>query len=89
VHGRTTAGRSDLFIRLRAVVRRVAVERVLEDELRFPWQKHRSLLFEAQPFEWTIFGVVEFVVLLVSIAACLYPAWRASHLDPMTAFLCG
>ena len=45
----------------------------------------RSLLFGVQPLDGIIFAAVGVVVLLCAAAACLYPAWRAAHLDPVTA----
>lgn len=45
----------------------------------------RSLLFGVQPLDIDIFAAVAFVVPLISIGACTYPAWRAACLDPMTA----
>lgn len=45
----------------------------------------RALLYGVQPFDTAVFAAVAAVLLLVSIAACLMPAWRASRLDPMQA----
>jgi predicted permease len=44
-----------------------------------------SLLFGVQPLEWMIFAAVGLLVLLISICACAYPAWRAARVDPMIA----
>jgi putative ABC transport system permease protein len=48
----------------------------------------RSLLFGVEPLDGRIFLVVAFAVLIISIGACTYPAWRASRVDPMTALRC-
>jgi ABC-type antimicrobial peptide transport system permease subunit len=49
----------------------------------------RSLLFGVQPLDWNIYVVVSAVVMVISIVACSYPAWRAARVDPMTALRCG
>jgi predicted permease len=48
----------------------------------------RSLLFGVQPLDVNIFAAVAFVVLLISVGACTYPAWRAARVDPMKALRC-
>jgi predicted permease len=48
----------------------------------------RSLLFGVEPLDMSIFGAVAIVVLLISIGACMCPAWRAARVDPMTALRC-
>jgi ABC-type antimicrobial peptide transport system permease subunit len=48
----------------------------------------RSLLFGVQPLDGYIFASVAMVVLLISIGACAYPAWRAARVDPMTSLRC-
>lgn len=45
----------------------------------------RASLFGVQPFDYTVFVAVAVLLLCVSTAACLMPAWRASRLDPMQA----
>lgn len=45
----------------------------------------RSLLYGIGPIDPPVFGAVVAILLLVSAAACVIPAWRASRLDPMTA----
>jgi putative ABC transport system permease protein len=45
----------------------------------------RSMLFQTQPLDPAVFAGVAVTLLLVSAAACLIPAWRASRLDPMQA----
>jgi predicted permease len=48
----------------------------------------RSSLFGVQPLDVSVFGAVTLVVLVIAGAACSYPAWRAAHVDPMTALRC-
>lgn len=48
----------------------------------------RSLLFGVQPLDWAVFASVALLVLLITTAACTYPAWRASRVDPATALRC-
>jgi len=43
----------------------------------------RSMLYETEPLDPLVFGAVAGLLLFVSIAACLVPAWNASRLDPM------
>jgi predicted permease len=45
----------------------------------------RSLLFGVHPVEWAIFVGVSLLVLLIAMCACVYPAWRATRVDPMVA----
>ncbi len=45
----------------------------------------RSMLYETQPLDPAVFLAVGGLLLLVAIAACLGPAWRASRLDPIAA----
>jgi predicted permease len=45
----------------------------------------RSILYETQPLDPAVFMSVAGLLLLVAIAACLAPAWRAAHLDPVQA----
>jgi putative ABC transport system permease protein len=45
----------------------------------------RSMLYQTEPLDPVVIVVVGSVLLLVAIAACLVPAWRASQLDPMRA----
>jgi ABC-type antimicrobial peptide transport system permease subunit len=45
----------------------------------------QSLLYGTRPLDATVFGLVSLVLLLVAGAACVFPAWRASQLDPMRA----
>jgi ABC-type antimicrobial peptide transport system permease subunit len=45
----------------------------------------QSLLYGTRPLDPTVFGLVSLVLLLVAGAACVFPAWRASRLDPMRA----
>jgi ABC-type antimicrobial peptide transport system permease subunit len=52
----------------------VAVSRVLE-----------GMLYGLKPVDLTTYVAVSLVVLLVTVAAALGPAWRATRLDPMMA----
>lgn len=49
----------------------------------FSVQLIRSMLYGAQPLDWTVFVAVAAALLLVAATACAIPAWRASRLDPM------
>ena len=51
-------------------------------------QMMRSELFGVQPLDLSVFAAVVFLVLAVAAAACVFPAWRAARLDPMTALRC-
>jgi len=45
----------------------------------------RSMLYEVSPFDPAVFVLVALTLLFVAAAACAFPAWRASRLDPMQA----
>ena len=45
----------------------------------------RSMLYETQPLDPTVFALVAALLLSVAALACALPAWRASRLDPMQA----
>lgn len=45
----------------------------------------RSMLYETQPLDASVFAGVAATLLLVAALACLVPAWRASRLDPVQA----
>jgi putative ABC transport system permease protein len=44
-----------------------------------------TMLYATKPLDPSVFAAVSGVLLLVAALACLVPAWRASHLDPMQA----
>jgi putative ABC transport system permease protein len=44
-----------------------------------------SMLYETEPLDPSIFAAVAGVFLIVAVAACLMPAWRAARLDPVQA----
>jgi len=48
----------------------------------------RSLLFGVHPLDVGVFAEVTVLVLVISAAACTYPAWRAAQVDPMAALRC-
>ena len=45
----------------------------------------QSMLYGIQPNDWQAYAGAGLLLMLVAMAACLLPAWRASRLDPMTA----
>jgi putative ABC transport system permease protein len=45
----------------------------------------QSMLYGPSPFDPVVFVLVSAMLLLVAAAACAFPAWRASRLDPMQA----
>jgi putative ABC transport system permease protein len=45
----------------------------------------RSMLYDTQPLDPAVYGAVTLTLLGVATLACMIPAWRASHLDPMQA----
>jgi len=44
-----------------------------------------NLLYKVSPRDPVVFGCAFAVMALVSVAACLLPAWRAARTDPMRA----
>jgi predicted permease len=48
----------------------------------------QSELFGVQPLDASVFAAVVFLVVAVATASCLFPAWRASRLDPLLALRC-
>jgi putative ABC transport system permease protein len=45
----------------------------------------RSMLYETQPLDVTVYASVTLTLVAIAALACLVPAWRASRLDPMQA----
>jgi predicted permease len=45
----------------------------------------QSMLFAVKPLDPTVYIAVASTLLLVATLACIFPAWRASQLDPMQA----
>jgi putative ABC transport system permease protein len=45
----------------------------------------RDLLYEMKPLDPGVYIAVAITLLVVAAFACIVPAWRASHLDPMQA----
>ena len=46
-------------------------------------QLMRDLLYEIKPLDPAVYAAVAATLIAVAAFACLVPAWRASHLDPM------
>jgi predicted permease len=45
----------------------------------------QSMLYGMKPLDPLVFALVAITLLAVAILACIAPAWRASHLDPVQA----
>lgn len=45
----------------------------------------RSMLYGTQPYDPAVIATVILTLLLIASIACVFPAWRASRLDPMQA----
>ena len=45
----------------------------------------RSMLYGTEPYDPAVIAAVILVLLSIAAIACVYPAWRASRLDPMQA----
>jgi putative ABC transport system permease protein len=45
----------------------------------------RSMLYDTQTIDGSVFAAVAILLLFVAIIACMLPAWRASRLDAMQA----
>lgn len=45
----------------------------------------RSMLYQTEEYDPTIFSAVAGILFCVAVAACLAPAWRAARLNPMRA----
>jgi ABC-type antimicrobial peptide transport system permease subunit len=45
----------------------------------------QSMLFEVRPLDPMVYIAVAGTLLMVATLACIFPAWRASQLDPMQA----
>jgi ABC-type antimicrobial peptide transport system permease subunit len=45
----------------------------------------QSMLYQTHPLDPEVFAVVALMLVIVSAAACLVPAWRAAQLDPVSA----
>jgi putative ABC transport system permease protein len=44
-----------------------------------------SMLYETKPYDSGILAAVSAILMVVAAGSCLFPAWRASRLDPMSA----
>jgi predicted permease len=45
----------------------------------------RSMLYGTRPYDPLVIASVILTLLVTAAVACIFPAWRASHLDPMRA----
>jgi len=45
----------------------------------------REMLYGMSPFDWSVFSTVVLVLATAAACACIFPAWRASRLDPAQA----
>jgi putative ABC transport system permease protein len=45
----------------------------------------REMLYGMSPFDWSVFSTVVLVLATAAACACVFPAWRASRLDPAQA----
>ncbi|HEX7729032.1 MAG TPA: FtsX-like permease family protein, partial [Terracidiphilus sp.] len=45
----------------------------------------RSMLYQTRPLDPSVFAVVALALLAAAALACLLPAWRAAHINPMQA----
>jgi ABC-type antimicrobial peptide transport system permease subunit len=45
----------------------------------------QAMLYETQPLDPGIFSLVALTLIVVAVAACVIPAWRAAQLDPAAA----
>jgi ABC-type antimicrobial peptide transport system permease subunit len=45
----------------------------------------RSMLYGMSPFDWSVFATVVLVITITAALASIFPAWRATRLDPSQA----
>jgi predicted permease len=45
----------------------------------------RSMLYGTEPYDPAVVAAIILILLLIASIACMFPAWRASRLDPMQA----
>jgi putative ABC transport system permease protein len=44
-----------------------------------------ALLYDTSPLDPTTFAAVSFILMLFALGACMVPAWRVIHVDPLTS----
>jgi ABC-type antimicrobial peptide transport system permease subunit len=44
-----------------------------------------NLLYKISPHDPLAFGIAFAVITIASLAACFFPAWRATRIDPVRA----
>jgi len=49
----------------------------------------RTILFQVEPLDLTVFLAVPFLLVFVTVVACYFPARRAARLDPSAALRVG
>ena len=45
----------------------------------------RNLLYKVSPHDPLAFGTAFAVIMIASLGACFFPAWRATRIDPVQA----
>jgi putative ABC transport system permease protein len=45
----------------------------------------RTMLFQTSPIDPATIASITVLLILVAIGGCLWPAWQATRLDPVTA----
>jgi putative ABC transport system permease protein len=45
----------------------------------------RSMLYGMSPFDWSVFATVVLIITITATLASIFPAWRATRLDPSQA----